>query len=170
MALLLVLLLIVVPIAELWVIIEVGREIGAGPTILILLLDSLLGAYLLRRQGRRAWQRFNGALAEGRLPHREAIDGVLVIFGGALLLTPGFITDAVGFLLLIPPTHLLVRSLLIKHLKDRVARGGSAFYMRWPQRGPQPKSPTTYDVDGTAEEVPDELPSRPRLEPTEHSD
>ena len=80
--LLLVLVFIVVPILELYVIIQVGGAIGVAPTLLILVADALLGAFLLRHQGRAAWIRFNRALAEGRLPHKEVFDGVLIVFGG----------------------------------------------------------------------------------------
>ncbi|HTN23924.1 MAG TPA: FxsA family protein, partial [Solirubrobacteraceae bacterium] len=82
MPLLLVLIFIVVPIAELYVLIQIGQAIGVLPTIALLILDSVLGAALMRQQGRAAWLRFNRALAEGRVPGREVIDGVLVIFGG----------------------------------------------------------------------------------------
>src|ERR671918_1479155 len=105
----LVVLFIVVPLVELYVIIKVGQWIGAGPTIALLLLDAVLGSVLLRHQGRAAWRRFNQALAERRVPHREVFDGVMVIFGAALLLTPGFITDVFGLLCLIPPTRDLLR-------------------------------------------------------------
>ena len=71
-------------------------------TFLLLAADSLLGSLLLRSQGRSVWQRFNEALTEGRMPHREVLDGVLIIFGGAFLITPGFITDVVGLVLLVP--------------------------------------------------------------------
>ena len=98
-------LFILVPLAELYVILKVGEAIGAVWTILLLAADSVLGSLLLRAQGRSVWGRFNTALAEGKMPHREVIDGVLVIFGGAFLITPGFITDVVGLLLLIPPTR-----------------------------------------------------------------
>jgi UPF0716 protein FxsA len=97
---LLILLFIVVPIAELYVIIQVGQEIGVLPTIAILIADSILGSMLLRSQGRGAWRRFNEALQEGRPPAREVLDGALIIFGGAFLLTPGFLTDVVGLFLL----------------------------------------------------------------------
>jgi UPF0716 protein FxsA len=114
---------IVVPLAELYVIIQVGQAIGALPTIAILLLDSVLGSMLLRAQGRAAWRRFNEALAAGRMPHREVVDGVLVIFGGAFLITPGFITDVVGVVLLLPPTRALVRAWLARRLSRRVSVG-----------------------------------------------
>ncbi len=109
MMLLLVVVFIVVPIAELYVILQVGDAIGAVPTILLLVADSLIGSMLLRNQGRTVWRSFNSALAEGRMPHRELFDGVAVIFGGAFLITPGFLTDIVGLLLLIPPTRALLR-------------------------------------------------------------
>jgi|SRR3954447_22578211 UPF0716 protein FxsA len=114
---------IVVPLAELYVIIQVGQAIGALPTIAILLLDSVLGSMLLRAQGRAVWRRFNEALAAGRMPHREVVDGVLVIFGGAFLITPGFITDVVGVVLLLPPTRALVRAWLARRLARRVSVG-----------------------------------------------
>ena len=105
MRLLLVLLFIIVPIAELAVLIQVGQLIGVWWTVAILIADALLGSFLLRTQSRAAWRRFNDAINEGRIPHREVIDGVLVIFGGVLLLTPGFITDVFGLLFLFPPTR-----------------------------------------------------------------
>src|SRR3954452_4041008 len=109
----LVLLFIAVPLAELAVIIQVGQAIGVWWTIGLLLLDSILGSWLMRHQGRSAWRRFNAALQEGRVPTREVLDGALVIFGGALLLTPGFISDVVGILLLLPPTRAVVRGTLV---------------------------------------------------------
>jgi len=122
--LLVVLLFILVPIAELYVIIKVGEAIGILPTLLLLIGDALLGSWLLRHQGRAAWVRFNRALAENRLPHKEVIDGVLIVFGGALLLTPGFITDIFGFILLIPPTRALVRTFAARSLRRRMAAAG----------------------------------------------
>jgi UPF0716 protein FxsA len=117
----LVLLFIVIPIVEIYVIIQVGQAIGPLPTVALLIVDSLVGAWLWRSQGRRVWAAFNQALAERRMPHREILDGVMVIFGGALLLTPGFVTDIFGLLLLIPPTRAVI------------GRGITGFLMR---RGP----------------------------------
>jgi UPF0716 protein FxsA len=143
MPLLLIVLFIVVPIAELYVIIQVGEAIGVWWTIALLIADSVLGSYLMRHQGRAAWRRFNEAIAAARVPAREAIDGVLVIFGGALLLTPGFITDILGAVLLVPPTRALVRRLLVRRFSGRVivSRPGGG------RRG------GGFDVDGTATEV-----------------
>jgi UPF0716 protein FxsA len=113
---LLVLLFILVPIAEIYVIIQVGQAIGALWTVLILIADSIIGARLLQWQGRRAWGKFQQTLAEGRVPHREVLDGVLIIVGGALLLTPGFITDVFGLGLLLPPSRAVVRRGLVRRM------------------------------------------------------
>jgi UPF0716 protein FxsA len=146
----LVVLFIALPLAELYVILKVGDAIGAVWTILLLAADSVLGSLLLRAQGRSVWQRFNNALAEGKMPHREVIDGVLVIFGGAFLITPGFITDIVGLLLLLPPTRSVIRSAVVRRLGRRVA-GGTAG--RFPRQVPR-----DYDVEGTAREYDDSPP------------
>ena len=116
-------LFIVVPLAELYVILKVGDAIGVLWTIGLLVADSLIGSVLLRTQGRVVWRRFNEALTQGRMPHREVIDGVLVIFGGAFLLTPGFITDVVGLLLLLPPTRAVIRRVVVRRLGRRVVTG-----------------------------------------------
>ena len=119
----LVLLFIVVPLVELYVILKVGDAIGAVWTILLLAADSVLGSLLLRSQGRSVWRRFNDALSTGRVPRREVLDGVLVIFGGAFLITPGFLTDIVGLVLLIPPTRAMVRRAVVRRLGRRVEVG-----------------------------------------------
>jgi UPF0716 protein FxsA len=133
----LVALFILVPLAELYVILKVGDAIGVVPTIALLAADSLLGTWLLRSQGRAVWRRFNQTLAGGRMPHREVMDGVLVIFGGAFLITPGFLTDIVGILLLLPPTRAVIRGVVAKRLGRRVAVTTTG---------------QSYDVDGTATE------------------
>ncbi len=120
MGLLLFFLFIVVPIAELAVLIQIGQAIGILPTIALLIADSILGAALMRSQGRAAWMRFNKALAEGRVPGREVMDGALVIFGGALLLTPGFLSDILGLILLLPPTRAVVRKILVARYGSRL--------------------------------------------------
>jgi UPF0716 protein FxsA len=135
----LVVIFILVPIAELYVIIKVGEAIGLLPTLLLLLADAVLGSMLLRHQGRAAWIRFNRALAEGRLPHKEVFDGVLVIMGGALLLTPGFLTDILGLILLIPPTRALIRAMSARFVRRRLALGGAVWSFGTPRRGPRPR-------------------------------
>lgn len=157
---LLILLFIVVPIAELYVIIKVGELIGVLPTIALLLLDGFLGATLLRTQGRAVWRRFNLALAEGRVPAAETFDGAMVIFGGALLITPGFLTDVVGIFLLFPPTRALLRRALAGWIRRRLATGERVVvwsHGRPRSTRPRPGGPTRpYDIDGTAREVPGE--------------
>jgi UPF0716 protein FxsA len=140
-------LFLVVPFLELYIILEVvGPALGAPLTILLLAADSVIGALLFKSQGRSVWRRFNRTMSEGRVPHREVVDGVLVIFGGAFLITPGFLSDIVGVLLLLPPTRAVIRRLLIRRLGRRVVAE--------PRRG--------YDVEGSAREYEDT--PRPRLE------
>ena len=135
---------IVVPLLELYVILKVGDAIGVLWTVALLLADSVLGTLLFRSQGRTVWRRFNETMAAGRVPHRELIDGVLIIFGGAFLITPGFLTDILGLVLLLPPTRSVVRRLVARRLGRRIVT----------TREP-------YDVDGTATEY--DAPAR-RLE------
>jgi UPF0716 protein FxsA len=117
--------LLVVPIAELFVLIQVGQRIGVLETIAVLVGISVLGAWLLKREGIRAWTAFTTATSSGRLPAREVADGALVMFGGALLLTPGFLTDVVGLLCLLPPTRVVLRrSLLALVTRRAVGHGG----------------------------------------------
>jgi UPF0716 protein FxsA len=142
---LLLLVFILVPIAEIAVIVQVGEAIGVWWTIALLIADSVLGSLLMRSQGRVAWRRFNAALAEGRAPAREVMDGVLVIFGGALLLTPGFITDVFGLMFLLPPTRAVVRRLLVRRFALRMVASVTG-----PTVGRRSRPRQGYDVDGTA--------------------
>ena len=157
MPLLLVILFIVVPIAELALLIQVGQAIGVWWTILLLVADALLGSWLLRTQSRAAWRRFNEALANGRIPHREVVDGVLVIFGGVLLLTPGFITDVFGLLFLFPPTRVLLRGLLVR--RGALNLMGSMPMTATPPNG-RFRSPD--DVESTAVDVDSDQLDPPR--------
>jgi UPF0716 protein FxsA len=105
----LVVVFIVMPLVELYVLVQVGQAIGVLPTIGLLLVVSFLGAWLVKREGLRTWRAFRAAMAEGRVPGRETADGALVILGGALLLAPGFVTDVLGALCVLPPTRSLLR-------------------------------------------------------------
>src|SRR4051794_26029550 len=118
---LLVVLFIVLPIAELYVIIQVGQLIGIWPTLALLLLDAIGGSMLLKHQGRGARRRLTEALARRRFPGRGVVDGVLIVIGGPLLVTPGFITDVVGLFFLIPPTRAMARALLRRFTVGRIA-------------------------------------------------
>ena len=113
-------LFILVPVAELALFLTLGAEIGIWNTLAIILLTAFIGAALTKSQGAKALHNFRQALAEGRLPHKEALDGLLILLAGAVLLTPGFLTDTVGFLLLIPPARAVIRGWLAKYLKGRV--------------------------------------------------
>lgn len=156
---------IAVPILELYVIIQVGGLIGVLPTLALLVASAILGSLLLRQQGRDAWRRFQAALAEQRFPGREVADGLMIAVGGALLLTPGFFTDALGLLLLIPPTRAIARRLLRGYIGRRfvlVGAAGPHGARGTPRTGPQADPPgrRDYDFDGTAEEID---PDDPRL-------
>lgn len=113
---------IIVPLLELWAIIEVGSRIGILPAIFILILVSVTGAALAKRQGYLVLARIQADVAAGRIPGDALIDGALVLAGALLLLTPGFLTDAVGLILLIPPVRLPFRSLLKRRLKRAAER------------------------------------------------
>jgi UPF0716 protein FxsA len=176
MWLVLFLVFIVVPIIEIYVLIQVGGLIGVWPTVALLIADSILGTMLLRSQGRTAWARFNKALSERRPPAVEVFDGAMIILGGALLLTPGFVTDILGLALLIPPSRAIVRRIGTRiakgHVYFRLASWGSGAADARARRraagrpepppgsGPAPgpgggRARSPYDYDGTAEEVRD---------------
>lgn len=103
---------VVVPLVEIYVLIQVGQAIGAWWTILILVADSILGTYLIRHEGGRTWRALQEALGSGRMPARELADGALILIGGTLMLTPGFVTDVLGILLILPFTRPVARRLL----------------------------------------------------------
>jgi UPF0716 protein FxsA len=154
----LVVLFIVVPIVELYVIIQVGQAIGIVPTLAILLADALLGSLLLRHQGRGAWRRFNDALAARRFPAREVADGLMIAVGGTLLLTPGFVTDIAGLFLLIPPTRAIARRLFGALVARRFVVVGVGMPSGRTERD---RDPRDYDFEGTAEEIDGDEPRLP---------
>ncbi|NRB39844.1 MAG: FxsA family protein [Pseudomonadales bacterium] len=123
-------LFIVIPIIEMWVLIQVGGMIGAWPTIGLVLLTAMIGLHLLKQQGLSTLMRANQKMAEGNLPAEEMLEGIALAIGGALLLTPGFFTDAIGFVCLLPFTRkLVVKQLLKKGLFMAASQmqGGAAF-------------------------------------------
>ena len=115
--------LLVVPVAEIAVIVAVGKVIGGWQTIALLLVESALGAYLVKREGLRSWRGLRVALNTGRMPGRELADAALVLIGGTLLLTPGFLTDIVGFLFILPFTRPITRRWLQRVVERRLTRG-----------------------------------------------
>jgi UPF0716 protein FxsA len=115
---------ILIPLAELAVLIAVGNWIGLVPTLVLLLAVSVAGAWLAKREGLAAWRRFQLALTEGRMPSVEVADGAMILLAGALLLTPGFLSDVIGVLLLLPPTRALARRLAPRLAERRLRRRG----------------------------------------------
>jgi len=103
---------LVIPIVEIYVLIQVGQVIGAWWTVLLLIADSIFGSWLLKREGGRAWRALQTALTEGRMPARELADAALIVFGGTLMITPGFVTDIFGLLAILPFTRPVARRLL----------------------------------------------------------
>lgn len=120
---LLVIAFVVVPLLEIYVLIQVGQVIGPWWTILLLIADSIFGAWLIKREGRRAMRAFNEALASGRMPARELADGILILVGGTLMLAPGFVTDAFGMLMILPFTRPLARGALTRLVAARLVAG-----------------------------------------------
>ena len=110
------LIFLAVPILEIYLLIQVGQVIGAGWTILLVVLTAVIGVWLLKLQGLSTLTRAQQKLSENELPAREILEGMGLVVAGALLLTPGFFTDAVGFLLLFPPTRIL----LVKAVASRL--------------------------------------------------
>jgi UPF0716 protein FxsA len=130
-------------LAELFVAIKVAEAIGVLYMILLLIVSWPLGGWALRSQGGAAWRRLSAAVSAGRSPGREALDGVLVLTGGLLLIVPGFLSDLVGICALLPPTRSLLRGRLARHLHSRLVVGAA----RWGRTAP------AYDVDSTATDV-----------------
>jgi UPF0716 protein FxsA len=137
------LLLICWPIAEILVAIEVARAIGILPTLLLLIAGFPLGAWALHSRGRAAWRRLGDAVSARRPPGREVLDGALIVIGGVLLMVPGFITDALGVLLLLAPMRTLTRGLLARNLQSRLIVTAT--------RGGRPRR--SDDVDSTARDI-----------------
>ncbi len=122
MVVVLALLFLVIPVLELAVIIQVGRSLGVLNTVGLLLVVSFAGAWLVKREGVGVWRRFNRQVRAGSVPSREIADGVLILFAGALLLTPGFLSDVLGLLLLVPPVRAAIRGAAMVRASRRLMR------------------------------------------------
>lgn len=155
---LLVVLFLLLPLAELWVIVQVADGFGIATTILALLTISLVGAWLLKQQGWSALRRAQTTLSAGSLPTTELVDGALIVLGGALLLTPGFITDGFGFMLLLPPTRALVRRALASRFEAKV-------HVVMPPGAKRSAGGDVVDVDGREPGSAARPSGPPRLEP-----
>ena len=118
---------IVVPVAELWLISQVADLISWPLTLALLIGEAVLGAWLVKREGRSAWKRFRDTLgSRAKVPAVEVVDGALVLIGGTLLLTPGFLSDIAGFVLVIPPTRAVVNRMVRSRIRGRFGLGGVA--------------------------------------------
>jgi len=119
----LLLLFLLTPAVELGILIQVDQVIGFGPTIALIILTGIAGSYLARREGVNTWRRLNERLNAGDLPGKELVDGVIILVAGALLVTPGVLTDVFGFLGLIPPTRALIRKMLLRRFRSKMEEG-----------------------------------------------
>ncbi|HET6626827.1 MAG TPA: FxsA family protein [Nocardioidaceae bacterium] len=119
----LVVLFVVVPLVEIYILIQIGQEIGVWWTIALLIADSILGSYLIKREGSRAWQALREALQSHRMPAKELADGALILVGGTLLLTPGFVSDVFGFFCILPFTRPVARRILTEFITRKFLGG-----------------------------------------------
>lgn len=127
------LLFVTVPVIELFLFLVLGQRIGLGATFAIVLLTGFLGAYLAKSQGLKAIARYQESLAQGRLPHEAIIDSLIILIAGVLLLTPGFLTDAVGFALLTPSIRNVIRARLEQSIKEKITVAGQGMGMPVPK-------------------------------------
>lgn len=146
----------VVPVLELVLFVNVAGSLGVGPTLLLMLAVSVGGAWLVRHEGTTAWRRVQERLAAGEVPTTQLVNGVLVLFAGALLLTPGFLTDVFGLSLLFPPTRALYRRALVRRYRHRTVLIGPGFGFG-PAQGAGGRG-TVWDAESW-----EEPPDRPQL-------
>lgn len=144
---LLVLLFIVVPLAEVWLIVRVAGLAGWGNTVALLFVVSVVGAVMVKREGAKAWRAFTRALQEARVPAREVVDGALVLVGGALMVTPGFFTDVVGLVCVLPPTRALVNKALRSQVRGMFGLGALDRLGGARPGGRDRDEPATLDVE-----------------------
>ena len=149
---------LVVPIVEIYVMLQVADVIGVPETILLLIAMSFLGAWLAKLAGLGVLARLQRTVRAGKVPSAELVDGALVMFAAALMITPGFLSDCFAILLLLPPSRAVVRGVVLRHIR---ARGGLLFQVMntGPSRG-QPDASDVWDVDSW-----EDPPERPSLEP-----
>lgn len=127
-----ILLIIIVPALEIWGFITVGKMIGGFNTFLLIVLTGILGAYLAKQQGIQALEKAQRGMAQGEPPGPAILDGISILAGGIMLLAPGFFTDAIGLLLLLPPTRRIFKHYLLQWMKKKIESGNVHFYgRRW---------------------------------------
>ncbi len=163
-ALWLLLIFVVLPFCDLYLLLVIGRVIGFWPTVALTLTTGILGGLLAKREGLRVWRRWREALAELRPPEEGIIDGILVFVGGALLITPGVLTDTLGFLLIIPVTRRLVATRIRRAVDRRIAQGQlhvvstSSVFQGFDGFDPDPDPVQPGIVETSGESVDDDLP------------
>ena len=160
-------LLVCVPILEVWLLIAVSDQIGGWPLIAILVAEVLLGAWLMRREGSRAWKALNAAFSTGRVPSGELADAALVLVGGVLLMLPGFATDVLGLAFLLPITRPLARRVVAFFVARRINKMGGAAVIR--QHAPMAGAGTVIPgetVPGEPGDPPATTDARPAEEAT----
>ncbi|MEF3303811.1 FxsA family protein [Paenibacillus sp. GYB003] len=126
----LLLLFIVVPALELWTIIEVGQRIGGWQTFILIVLTGIVGAYLAKKEAAKVWAYAQRDMAAGMAPTLAILDGICIFAGGVFLVSPGFLTDVAGILLVLPVTRPLFRKLLVAWIQKRLSRGRPFFFFR----------------------------------------
>ena len=150
-------LFVVVPLLEVYLLVQLGQAIGAWWTILILVADGVLGSLLVKREGSRAWRALQAALSSHRMPAAELADGALILVGGTLLLTPGFLSDVAGLFCILPFTRPLARRVLTRIITRRLTQG---LIPTAPVSGPgpwaRPRTPQAGDQDVVHGQVVDE--------------
>lgn len=121
---------IIVPALELTFMITLGHVIGGWPTFALILLSGFLGAYFAKREGKKVWDYARYELSNGQMPAQSLLDGICIFAGGVLLITPGFLTDILGFLLVFPLTRPMFKLLLLAFIQKRIANGQFPFFFR----------------------------------------
>lgn len=149
---LIILLFIVLPFVELTLLLRIGSEIGALNTIGIVVATGMIGGYLAKREGLSVWRRFQSKMASGALPGSELVDGMIVLVAGALLITPGVLTDAIGLLGLFPPSRLLIKQQLRKRVSIQSPMGPIGAGSPFPPTTPTPSADGKVDITRIVEQ------------------
>jgi UPF0716 protein FxsA len=162
----LIFLFLLTPAVELGVLIQVDQLIGFGPTIGLIIATGIVGSYLARREGLSTWKRLNRRLSAGEIPGDELVEGIIILVAGALLITPGVLTDVVGFLGLLPPSRAFIRNILMRRFTSKLEQGATQVQFgmfsgpgsEWPpsSSGASSDEPSSDGTNwsGTAREVP----------------
>jgi UPF0716 protein FxsA len=122
--------MIVVPAIEIWGIIKASQWIGGWQTFLLIIGTGAIGAFLAKREGLKVWNQAQSKMSQGQIPGEAILDGLSIFAGGLLLLTPGFLTDTIGFLLVLPMSRYWIKKLLIRKLWNMIQNGNITFYFR----------------------------------------